>query len=350
MASFDHLQHQIDAIKESGLTIYDLAPRESGKLWIPTPDLEQLLDTSMRGVDLIGLPLRTRSRIVKEHVCRALGYPVPRTFRRTQPRFPGQHFDVYVQKSDNLQIWNEELEPARRYVVVRVGEDETIVQVKVAIGEDLARLDTTGTLTRKYQARMTTGRTPTHLVSETDTAPLRDLVDGDADLSMASPISPPDAGLLLPIRRVFDDLRNLTGTRFPDPGPSQERNRGAVLHGIVCRHLGYQTYSDDGRFPDIRHQLLEVKLQTSETIDLGLVDPHSEEPLDMPLLNGVQVRHCDVRYAIFGAATDGQEVVLTEVVVTTGEMFFARFAQFGGLVLNKKLQIRLPHGFYDKIR
>ena len=52
MASFDHFQHQIDAIKESGLTIYDLAPRESEKLWIPTPDLEQLLDTSLSSAGL----------------------------------------------------------------------------------------------------------------------------------------------------------------------------------------------------------------------------------------------------------------------------------------------------------
>ena len=69
----------------------------------------------------------------------------------------------------------------------------------------------------------------------------------------------------------------------------------------------------------------------------------------MPRISGVQVRHCDVRYAVFGATTDGHEVTLTGLIVTTGEMFFARLAQFEGRVLNKKLQIRLPPGFFDDV-
>lgn len=146
VAKLHDLQLRVEAISQSGLTIYDLIPRHVGELWIPTPDLELLLDVSMKGIALRNLPLRTRSKVVKEHVCRALGYPVPRSFRRTQPRFPGQHFDVYVQKSSNLQIWNEELEPTRRYAIVRLDADDTIVQVKVVTGLDLARLDNTGTL------------------------------------------------------------------------------------------------------------------------------------------------------------------------------------------------------------
>ena len=45
----------------------------------------------------------------------------------------------------------------------------------------------------------------------------------------------------------------------------------------VDGYLGYSRYEDKGQFPDIRHQLLEVKLQTSPTIDLGLVLPSSTE-------------------------------------------------------------------------
>ena len=296
----------------------------------------------MKGMALADLPLRTRSKVVKEHVCRALGYPVPRTFQKTQPRFPGQHFDVYVQKSGNLQIWNEELEPTRRYVIVRVGMDETIVRVSVVTGEDLARLDTTGTLTQKYQARMVQTRTLTKLAVESDTTRLQTVVSDDADLSSDQPTALPRRGGLLSIRSVFDKLRGLIGTRFTDPGRGQERNRGALLHQLVCQRLGYPSYSDDGRFPDVRNQLLEVKLQTSATIDLGLVDPHSEDALDMPTFDDTQIRHCDVRYAVFSAATDDAEVALTGLTVTTGEMFFDQFAQFEGRTVNKKLQICLP--------
>ncbi len=149
-----------------------------------------------------------------------------------------------------------------------------------------------------------------------------------------------------PARAIFDRLTPLLGSKFPDKGRDQERNRGGDLHRLVCKRLGYRHYQDDGQFPDVRNQLLEAKLQTSPTIDLGLVCPNSTEPLDVPQLRGLQIRHCDVRYALFYAATDGQTVTLTHLFVTTGADFFSRFPQFQGRVLNKKLQIRLPTDFF----
>jgi len=96
----------------------------------------------------------------------------------------------------------------------------------------------------------------------------------------------------------------------------------------------------------VRQQLLEVKLQISPTIDLGLVCPDSTEVLDVPQIQGYQMRHCDVRYALFFAKTDGKSVTLTHFYLTTGEQFFSHFSQFQGKVLNKKLQIPLPVDFF----
>lgn len=338
-----------EAIAASGLTIYD--PIEIGDpvLWVPTPELEAMLDEGLRGISLAGLALRTRSKVVKESVCRALGYPVPASFKKTQPRFVGQMFDTYAQKSNNLQVWNEELSPSRRYVILRVDEADQIARVKVVNGEELAQLDTTGTLTQKYQARLIPGTACEELVSPTDTDALLPHTRAGANLAQTvSPIDHPAHGLILPIGEVFERLRGAVGRSFPDAGWDQERNRGAALHRIVCELLGYADYRDDGRFPDVRNQLLEVKLQTSPTIDLGLVRPASEEPLDVPQVAGTQVRHCDVRYALFYAQTDGAEVTLTHLYLTTGASFFSRFPQFGGKVLNKKLQIPLPSDFFDR--
>lgn len=338
-----------EAIAASGLTIYD--PIEIGDpvLWVPTPELESMLDKSLHGISLAGLALRTRSKVVKESVCRALGYPVPQSFKKTQPRFIGQMFDTYAQKSNNLQVWNEELSPSRRYVILRVDEADQIARVKVVNGEELAQLDTTGTLTQKYQARLIPGTASEELVSPTDTDALMPLTRTGANLAQTvSPIDHPTHGLILPIGEVFERLRDAVGRSFPDAGWDQERNRGAALHRIVCELLGYADYRDDGRFPDVRNQLLEVKLQTSPTIDLGLVRPASDEPLDVPQIAGTQVRHCDVRYALFYAQTDGAEVTLTHLYLTTGASFFSRFPQFGGKVLNKKLQIPLPSDFFDR--
>lgn len=333
------------AIKNSNFTIYAAIPIGSEK-WIPTPTLEVLLNRELTGISLAGLKLRTRSKVVKEHVCTALGYPIPASFKKTQPRFPGQDFDTYTQKSNNLQIWNEEITPTRRYVILRISNNDTITQVKVISGDVLARYDTTGTLTQKYQARLITGDTTSELISAVDTDNLRPHVSPTITVRNYQPTDYPTTGALLPIQDIFARLTSLIGQSFPDRGRDQERNRGADLHRLVCTALGYANYQDNGQFPDVLHQLLEVKLQTSPTIDLGLVTPDNVHALDVPMLNGQQVRYCDVRYALFYANTDGREVVLTHFYLTTGQSFFNRFPQFQGKVLNKKLQIHLPSSFF----
>ncbi|MDP3096316.1 MAG: hypothetical protein Q8M86_00020 [Syntrophales bacterium] len=334
-------------IAQSGLSIFE--PITDRNLWIPTSELEVLLNKGLRGRSLKGLPLRTRSKVLKQWVCQVLGYPIPPTFKKTRPRFLGQSFDTYIQKSNNLQIWNEDITPTRRYVVVRLIANDTIEKVKVVTGDVLAALDTTGTLTQKYQARLTIGTHDKELVVHEDTVHLKTILK-NVDFPTAlkgKPTDQPDRETLLPIREIFQRLSHLVGKNFLNAGYDQERNRGAELHRLVCRTLGYENYQDDGRFPDIRHQLLEVKLQTSPTIDLGLVRPDSEGFLDLPALHGVTIRHCDVRYILFYARIDGDLVSLTHMYLTTGEAFSRRFQQFQGKVVNRKLQIPLPNDFFD---
>jgi hypothetical protein len=350
--NIDRAPHQdyAENIARSGLSIYDPIEIGDPRLWIPAGQLEVLLNRSLQGIDLAGLPLRTRSKVVKSAVCKALGYPVPGTFTKTQPRFPGQMFDTYTQRSNNLQVWNEELAPTRRYVIIRISGRDVIDRVKVVTGDALAKLDTTGTLTQKYQARLNCGALAAELMSPEDTEIVRRLLVNPKELVNLSELAPTDnpaTGLVLPIASVFERLKGVIGLSFPDPGHVQERRRGADLHRLVCSHLGYLNYADDGQFPDVRQQLLELKLQTSPTIDLGLVRPNSTDPLDMPRVHSRQLRHCDVRYAVFYAVTDGTTVKLTHFLLATGEDFFARFRQFQGKVLNKKLQIPLPADFFD---
>lgn len=257
-------------------------------------------------------------------------------------------FDIYTQKSNNLQVWNEDLSAMRRYVLIRISDSDIITRVKVVTGDTLALLDTTGTLTQKYQARCIPRSELSELITTADTSVLAPFVTQSVDLKhVATPINHPTAGELLPIDSVFERLSDLIGSTFADAGSDQERNRGAALHRLVCSALGYSSYQDDGQFPDVRHQLIEVKLQTSPTIDLGLVCPNSIEPLDVPMVQGVQIRHCDVRYAIFYAEISNSVVRLTHLFLTTGEMFFSRFPQFRGKILNAKLQIPLPSTFFD---
>lgn len=336
-----------NAIELSRFDIYTPIDIGDSSYWIPTIHLETLLNKKLIGLNLHGLALRTRSKVVKVSVCEALGYPAPKSFKKTQPRFFGQQLDIYTQKSKNLQIWNEELSPIRRYAIIQISDQDIVLKVKVVNGQDLAKLDTTGTITSKYQAGLIIGSKIYELVSEEDTTPLLPYIQSGATFSdSVSPVDYPEGGSLLPIQEIFAMLSTLVGYSFADPGMDQERNRGAALHSLICKCLGYSSYEDNGQFPDVRHQLLEVKLQTSPTVDLGLVLPSSEDHIDIRQLGNHTPRHCDTRYAMFYAKTDGIQVTLTHLFVTTGADFFTRFRRFEGKVTNGKIQIPLPGNFF----
>jgi len=339
----------VENIRRSGMSIYDIIDVGDPSFWVPSPELEAVLNHALDGLDLSDLALRTRSKVLKVAVCEALGYPVPKSFSKTQPRFPGQNFDTYGQQANNLQVWNEELSPTRRYVVVQILPDGLVGRTRVVSGDTLALLDTTGTLTQKYQARLAVPSVDAELISQTDTERVLPSINDEFHPSQLgrSPIEAPRHHELLSIGQLFERLRGVIGSSFPDRGIVQERNRGADLHRIVCDALGYADYADNGQFPDIRNQMLEVKLQTSPTIDLGLVSPDSDSLLDMPQVNTFHMRHRDVRYAVFMGTTDGVNVTLQNLFVVIGDEFFNRFQRFEGKVLNKKLQIPLPSDFFN---
>ena len=234
-----------EAIAASGSDIYE-ALGAHPHLVFTRAELEVLLTHELAGALLTG-PIRTRSKIAKQAVAQALGYPVPSSFRKVRPRFPGQDLDVYVQQHDNLQIWNEELSPTRRYVLIRVNESGTVIAVRVAEGAQLAAFDTTGTLTSKYQAKRRPGSSGDTLVAPTDTpafiqelAPLGALPEHV--LNAQRPGSAPEAGSVLTIRALYERLLHIKGKAFEYS--SSERLRGARLHQLACEALGLASYAD----------------------------------------------------------------------------------------------------------
>lgn len=344
----------IQNIIRSELTIYDKIEIGDEELWIPAEVLEYILNNSSLIGQSVATANRTRSKQVKQKICEVLGYPVPDSFKKTQPRFIGQNFDTYIQKSNNLQIWNEDISPSRRYVIVKVSEDYKISKVKVIRGEELAKLDNTGTLTKKYQAKLTEA---TFGIEEDtnqylcDTEVLKKLVNHRFDIvELVKPNDYPDTDTLLSIKELYKKLKELEGTKIDYLGFDQERNRGAKLHRLICELLEYESYNDDGSFPDLMNQLLEVKLQTSPTIDLGLVSPSDKTPLDIPELNKKQIRHCDVRYAVVSGSVSEGKITLDKLYLTSGQNFYNLFPQMAGNIENTKIQIRLPNDFFIKTK
>ena len=313
-------------------------------LLIPSSELEILLKRKLVGLKLGDYPIRTRSKVVKTAICEAIGYSIPATFRKTKPRFPAQNFDVYTQKSLNVQIWNEEVDPKRRYVFVRTDDSSIVTTVRIISGEELARLDKTGTLTHKYQATMRHFG-ENRLFAEYDTPNVSEwLSKSRLDLSSTLPIRSPSAGQLLPIADIYKRLLPLVGTTIDYIDAHQERNRSAALHAQICTMLGYGEYADDGQYPDIVHQLIEVKLQTSPTIDLGMHSPLDEEVLLKA--DNKTFTSKDVRYVIFDAKVYSGNILLDNLYVINGEHFTEAFPLFQGKVQNKKLQIPLPRDFF----
>lgn len=206
------------AIQASGKSIYDPIAIGTPGLWLPGEVLEALLEQGLRGVSLSGLPLRTRSKVVKAKVCEVLGYPIPKAFKRTRPKFPGQDFDVFTQKSNNLQVWNEEIALSRRYAIIRISDADVITSVRVVDGQALARLDTTGAITTKYQARVDTGSATHVLTTPLDTEALRPHLGAGPIGAHVNPSDAPRSGELLPLATLFSSLSKLVGESFDDPG------------------------------------------------------------------------------------------------------------------------------------
>ncbi|MDB5694456.1 MAG: restriction endonuclease [Alphaproteobacteria bacterium] len=332
------------AVAQLGCDIYEPLTEHPEAVYTPA-ELVALLSHELIG-KVFDAPIRTRAKLAKQAVAKALGYPIPETLRKTKPRFPGQDLDVYVQQSNNLQVWNDEISPTRRYAVLGLDAANRVVAVRVVEGLELAAFDNTGTLTSKYQASRQPGRTGSTLVSADDTrpfvtelAPVDDLSSGA--LARMLPVSPPTSGQVLTVASLHARLMELVGGSL-EYSPS-ERQRGEQLHRAACSALGLGSYADTGRFPDILCQALEVKLQLAGTIDLGLVSPDSEEPA---LTLSPRLRHCDVRYLIAYAVRTESGMQIEHIVTSTGADFFDEFQRFGGLVQNRKLQLRLPLDFF----
>ncbi len=343
----------ISRIRQRGITIYTSLESTVPDV-IPNDELENILRNTLVGFHC-DWPQKTRAKIIRQRICETLGYPVPRSFARTRPKFPSQNFDVYIQVATNLQIWNAEIVPDRRYVLVLVDSvSKKVCNVKVLMGEHIAKYDRTGTLTTKFQASYIEPQEGKNsiLVSRLDTKRIRDILPDHklkVDLSHVSPTSYPTPEQLIPIENLYNSLKTLVGSTFSDPGPSQERRRGDELHRLIERTLGYGHHADPGSFPDIPNQLLEIKLQLEPTIDLGFVLPSGKDILaNIPAIGDTAIaRHCDVRYAVFRATTDNNTVNLVQLVLVKGEQFFEHFRQFGGRISNRKIQMHLPKSFWN---
>ena len=138
-------------ITASGLGLHDgLGSRTD--LYLEDASIETLVSSMMIGIQVGGMPPRTRSKFIKGKLCETFGYPTPIAFKRVRPPFTGQNLDVYTQKGRNLQIWNDGIPNDRRYLILSVNANDQIDNYRLIYGDELQKLDSTGTKTTKFQA------------------------------------------------------------------------------------------------------------------------------------------------------------------------------------------------------
>lgn len=125
-----------------------------------------------------------------------------------------------------------------------------------------------------------------------------DLADGDP---LAN--APADPSLLFTLEEIAVLLKPLMGQDAPrdDEGRLLDvRPKGRWFEFEVAKLLGYHYPPGAGLFPDLRHQLLEVKHHTGKTvtIDFGAHHPGSRKVVDARWNEKVRARVCDIRYLI----------------------------------------------------
>lgn len=123
------------------------------------------------------------------------------------------------------------------------------------------------------------------------------------------------------------------------------KNRGQSLERKVLELLGYEPSTSDllyGAYPDIPNQLLEVKVQDTQTVDLGKFSPEKEEVINTEL----NITTYDIRYLI--ALTNPQTEIIEGIILSPGEKLGEVFSYVSDQ--SYKCQRPIPMDIFEKNR
>lgn len=125
--------------------------------------------------------------------------------------------------------------------------------------------------------------------------------------------------------------------------PAATKNRGQLLERMTLNLLGYEKQKNEilfGGFPDIKNQLLEVKVQDSPTVDLGKFTPEAE----VIVISEKNLTTFDVRYLI--ALSNSQTGIIEGIILAPGEKLGELFSYISNQ--SYKCQRSIPMNFFDQ--
>lgn len=284
------------------------------------------------------------------------------------PKITREFIDTYIVTSGssyNLQVWNRNPAVDTLLISYESGENLKCTDVKfvfVKINMDDNTISSILILTPAYieskfgkfgkptikQQLLISSKTRKNIINSKDkivfyqdSKKLSISVCDDYAKPIADMTEEPKVGDLFSINLLKERVaEKLIGFKLP---AAATKNRGQALEKKVLELLGYDVKDSDllcGDFPDIRNQLLEVKVQDSPTVDLGKFSPETEELVS----KDAKFTTFDVRYLI--ALTNPKTEEIEGIILSPGEKLGELFSYVSAE--SYKCQRSIPMSFFDK--
>lgn len=293
----------------------------------------------------------------------AADYEIVPPKQKGVPSFLREYIDTYIVTtgaSYNLQVWNRNPNSASvqvdlkgeesllasdvRFVLGKISSDGIIESIIVMSPEYIENtFGKFGKPTIKQQLIISNKKREEiiknrSLVVDDTSLPSEILDNKGEEISEDSSIKD-DPKKVLPLSYIDEQLTDTLLGETLDITLSTKQ-RGQQLERLVAYQLGYRKHLEmlEGGYPDIRNQMLEVKVQDSPTIDLGKYSPQFEEAINADFTTRT------IRYLI--ALTDAMSGTIDGVVLVPGEELGKNFTYVAEKSF--KCQRSIPMEFFEK--
>lgn len=283
------------------------------------------------------------------------------------PKILLEYVDSYIVTSGdmyNLQVWNRN--PSYNSVQIEYNSGETLTTDEVRfvftkVDPKTNKIDSIVVLTPEYIVNkfgefgkptiksqlIISEKSRSFVISQPDSTLFYDdnkKIGSDANIENIKNFSihdEPSNKSLLPLKKIKEIVgESVIGRTIQ---PEATKNRGQILEKMVAEALGYKISEDlAGGYPDIRNQALEVKVQDSPTVDLGMYTPEYEETV--PGCKNFTTR--DIRYLI--ALTNPDTHVIEGIVLSPGSELGKHFTYIAEE--SYKCQRSIPMSFFDRLK
>lgn len=283
------------------------------------------------------------------------------------PKMLRELIDSYIVTSGvsyNLQVWNRIPNCKTvlvkydsgislkcddvRYVFVKIDSENSIISSIVILTADYieSKFGKFGRPTIKHQLLISTKArnqiysSDSKILSFPDSKKLSYFITDKYYKPKDSIANEPSMQSLYSIKLLVEMVaKKLVGTKLEN---STTKNRGQALERMTLELLGYKMGDNEnlvGGYPDIPNQLLEVKVQDTQTVDLGKFTPEKEEIV----VEENKLTTFDVRYLI--ALTNPKTDIIEGIIVAPGEKLGEIFTYVSDV--SYKCQRTIPMSFFD---